>query len=464
MPEEEGPRGPTRLFGLPPRVAGGFGAALLALFAAGAALSYAFAARSERGAEMGRSWTARQSLHELDGALAMSATTLDIYLVTGDPSQRLRYGQSASDVSAALEKLGDAIAAPSPQAARRERVARLVRTIQAQEARLAGLRDRGEGRVLEARRQTSAIPAATREIHAIFAEMKAAEAEILRASEDAWRRTVTQTYVVAAGAAIVLFVLLVGAARAVRADIARRERDDADHARMMELQQRLMAIVGHDLRTPLSGIVWNAALLGRSGLGEGDVRLVRRISASARRMERLIRDVLDYGRVHAGAGIPIAPEPADLRAICRGVVDEIHDPAHPVSFAAEGDTTGVWDADRLEQIVANLTANAVKYGPPGRPVWVRVFGEDGTARIEVRDDGGGIPASVQGRLFEPFRVGEGIGGKGSVGLGLFIVRTLAEAHGGTVAVDSTPERGTTFVVRLPRVAPGSGTGRAAAQR
>lgn len=452
MPDERGPRGSSRLFGLPPRVAAGFGAALLALVAAGAAMSSAFQARSERGAAMGRSFTAIHGLHELQAALALSATTLDAYLVTGDAAHRLRYTRAAAEVGTALQKLEGAIAAPSRQAARRERLGRLVRTIQAQEVRLAELRDRGELRVLEARRQTSAIPAATRELSEVVAKMQAEETELSRASEDAHRRTVRQTYLVAAGAAIVLFALLVVAARAVRTDIARRDRGDAEHARLLELQQRLMAMVGHDLRTPLSGIVWNAALLGRSGLGEGDARLVRRISASGRRMERLIRDVLDYGRVHAGAGIPIAPEPADLHAICREVVEEIHDPAHPVSLAAEGDTTGIWDADRVEQIVANLVTNAVKYGPVGRPVWVRIFGEDGTARIEVHDEGGVIPAPVQRCLFEPFRSSDVVGGKGSVGLGLFIVRSLAEAHGGSVGVDSAPERGTTFFVRLPRVA------------
>ncbi|HYG69193.1 MAG TPA: HAMP domain-containing sensor histidine kinase, partial [Anaeromyxobacteraceae bacterium] len=216
------------------------------------------------------------------------------------------------------------------------------------------------------------------------------------------------------------------------------------------LQQRLMAMVGHDLRTPLSGITWNAALLVRSGLPHAEADLVRRISASAKRMERLIRDVLDYGRVHAGAGIPIAPEPGDLAVICREVVEQSHDAAHPVSLAANGETTGTWDADRVEQVVANLVANAVKYGPAGRPVSVRLHGEPDAVRIEVHDEGGGIPPTVRSRLFEPWRCGDGVEGKGSVGLGLFIVRTLAEAHGGTVSVDSDAERGTTFTVRLPR--------------
>jgi signal transduction histidine kinase len=456
MEQSERTRASTRWFGLPPRVAAGFGVALVALLAAGGALGYAFAERSARGGAMARSWATIQALHELEASVAVSTTTLDVYLVTGDPAQRLRYARAGSGASAALEKVEGAVGtsasagAEQPgQAARVVRLGRLVRTIQTQEARLAALRDRGDARAGD-RRQTSSIPAAVRELHLLVEEMRAAEDATSARREAAWRRTVQLTYVVALGAALFLLVLILGAARVVRQDIARRDREEAEHARALELQQRLMAIVGHDLRAPLSGIVWNAALLGRSGLAEADVRLVRRIAMSAKRMERLIRDVLDYGRVHAGAAIPVEPEPADLRAICREVVDEIHDPAHPVSLAAEGDTIGVWDADRIEQIVANLASNGVKYGPPGRPVWVRLFGEKDAVRIEVHDDGGGIPPSLRDRLFEPFRCGEGIAGKGSVGLGLFIVRTLVEAHGGSVAVDSAPERGTTFVVRLPR--------------
>jgi signal transduction histidine kinase len=471
MEESERTRASSRWFGLPPRVAAGFGVALLALLAAGGALGYAFAERSARGGAMSRSWATLHALHLLEASVVVSTTTLDVYLVTGDPAQRLRYARAGSAANAALEKVEGAIGTSAPlanaeqsgQAARVVRLGRLVRTIQAQEARLAALRDRGDARAGD-RRQTSAIPAALRELHGLVEEMAQAEDAASRELEAAHRRTVTLTYVVAVGAALFLLVLILGAARVVRQDVGRSDREEAEHARALELQQRLMAIVGHDLRTPLSGIVWNAALLGRSGLAESDVRLVRRISMSARRMERLIRDVLDYGRAHAGAGIPIEPEPSDLAAICREVVDEIHDPAHPVSLAAEGDTIGVWDADRVEQIVANLASNAVKYGPPGRPVWVRLFGDRDAVRIEVHDDGGGIPPALRGRLFDAFRRGEGIAGKGSVGLGLFIVRTLVEAHGGSVSVDSAPERGTTFVVRLPRsVRPVAGTVTASAR-
>lgn len=462
MRDTEGARRAARPFGLPLRVAAGFAAALLALVAAGVALGSALAARSDRGARMMRSRNALEALHELEAALVVSTTTLDVYVATGDAGARLRHVRAAAAVSDALERL-DAAMGPQPAPPHAvERLARLVRTIEAQEARLAALRDRGDAAAADGARRTSAIPAALREVHDTVEALSVAEDAVSRAREAAWRRMVTVTQVVAAGSALALFVLLVAAARAVRLDVARRDRGEAEHERILELQQRLMAIVGHDLRTPLSAISWTAALLGRSALGDADARLVRRIAASARRMERLIRDVLDYSRVHVGAGIPIEPHPADLRVICREVVDEIHDPAHPVAFAAEGDTAGVWDADRLEQIVANLVSNAVKYGPVGQPVRVRAFGEGDAVRIEVHDDGGTIPADVRARLFEPFGRGEGVSGKGSVGLGLFIVRTLTEAHGGTVAVDSTPYRGTTFTVRLPRTAPARGTVRIAA--
>jgi signal transduction histidine kinase len=117
-----------------------------------------------------------------------------------------------------------------------------------------------------------------------------------------------------------------------------------------------------------------------------------------------------------------------------------------------GDVVGLWDPGRLEQVVANLVSNALKYGPPRRPVRVLIDGSGDPVVLSVSDEGGALSPAAQANLFEPFRPGSsGAAAAGhSVGLGLYVVRRIAEAHGGQVAVDSAADRGTTFTVRLPR--------------
>jgi signal transduction histidine kinase len=123
-----------------------------------------------------------------------------------------------------------------------------------------------------------------------------------------------------------------------------------------------------------------------------------------------------------------------------------------VTVEGRGDVGGVWDPDRLEQVVANLVTNALKYGPPRRPVRVVIDGSGDDVALAVTDEGGSLAPAEQKALFEPFRPGRA--GKReaapSVGLGLYVVRRIAEAHGGRVAVESATGRGTTFTVRLPR--------------
>jgi signal transduction histidine kinase len=166
-------------------------------------------------------------------------------------------------------------------------------------------------------------------------------------------------------------------------------------------------------------------------------------------MERLIRDLLDWSRVQGGVPIPISTREADLHAVCQRIADEHRDrEGDRIRVQREGDTRGVFDPDRMEQVVANLLSNALRYSPPETPVLVRAVGTPHELRLEVHDEGPGIPPEAQEHVFEPFRRGPGETGAG-VGLGLFIVRVLAEAHGGAVDLSSGPGR-TAFVVRFPR--------------
>ncbi|HYO72137.1 MAG TPA: HAMP domain-containing sensor histidine kinase, partial [Archangium sp.] len=183
------------------------------------------------------------------------------------------------------------------------------------------------------------------------------------------------------------------------------------------------------------------------------VKTVRRISTSAERMERMISDLLDFTRGRLGGGIPITRRPANLRALCRQVVEELEmgSPQRQFRLSAAGELQGEWDPDRLTQLLGNLGKNAADYSPDGLPVDFVLRDEGDTVWVEVHNGGPPIPEDLLPRIFEPFRRATGEGHPTSgLGLGLFIVQQIARAHAGRIEVRSTQAEGTTFTVRLPR--------------
>jgi signal transduction histidine kinase len=244
---------------------------------------------------------------------------------------------------------------------------------------------------------------------------------------------------------------------------ARLEAERAGEAarRAVELQERLVGVVGHDLRTPLASVQMATALLHRrGGLTEDQARTLSRLSASAERMATIIRDLLDFSRVRKEGGIPVRRGEAELGALVRRAVAELQlvHPHREIAVSAPERAVVEGDPDRLLQVVSNLVGNALQHsGPPAR-VQVAVAAGPRAVLLAVRNGGPPIDPDLVPELFEPFRHGRrgAPGPGGSLGLGLFIVRELVRAHGGEVEVTSE-ERGTTFTVRLP--APGAGAGR-----
>jgi signal transduction histidine kinase len=230
----------------------------------------------------------------------------------------------------------------------------------------------------------------------------------------------------------------------------RAEAAEAEARRIGELQERLMAVVGHDLRTPLSAITLATRVLFRQGLGPEASVTVGRIATSAARMAAIVRDLVDVARIRSGQGLSLERRRVDVAPVCERVVRELADlhPDRTVTLAQEGDTALEADADRLAQLVSNLVANALHHGGADARVSVRVEGAADEVRVLVSDNGAGIPPERLEEMFEPFQPGGG--GGGHLGLGLFIVREIARAHGGDVLVRSGAGVGTAFTVRLPR--------------
>jgi signal transduction histidine kinase len=239
---------------------------------------------------------------------------------------------------------------------------------------------------------------------------------------------------------------------AERAARGRAEAAEAEARRVGELQERLAAVVGHDLRTPLAAIRLSADALAAKPLDPAGRRAAARIASSSQRMEAIVRDLLDFAHARGGGGIPVALGPARLDEIARQACQEAEAASgRSIRLEARGDCALVADASRLGQVVANLVANALDHAP-GADVAVRVDGLERHVRLDVHNDGPPIAPEALAHLFEPFRRtprrSEAHGAH--LGLGLFIVAEVARVHGGTVAVSSSAEAGTTFSVTLPR--------------
>ncbi len=240
----------------------------------------------------------------------------------------------------------------------------------------------------------------------------------------------------------------------MEAEVFARGRELEVARRHSELEQLLIGIVSHDLRTPIQSIVLGAAtLLRRNALTDRQRDTVGRILSAGDRATRMIRDLLDFTRARVGEGIPIERAPANLHALVREVVDEMRTsiPERKFVLESEGDATGRWDADRLSQLLSNLVSNAAAYSPQDTPVRVRTWAEAEQVAISIHNQGDPIPARLLPSLFKPLNRGPRVAhANRSIGLGLFIAQSIAQAHGGRIEADSAPERGTTFTVRLPR--------------
>ena len=223
----------------------------------------------------------------------------------------------------------------------------------------------------------------------------------------------------------------------------------------VDFEQQLIGIVSHDLRNPVSAILLGAAgLLRGEDLSSRQTKSVVRIQSSAERAHRLIRDLLDFTQARLGGGIRLERRRMNLHDTLRSVLEEAEAThvGRELRVRLTGDGRGEWDPDRLGQVVQNLVTNALKYSPEGSPVRVETHTGDDSVTVSVHNEGAPIPPERLGRIFEPLQRGTGeadTAGR-SIGLGLYIVRQVVAANGGTVSVESTAEAGTTFTVRLPR--------------
>ncbi|MGA9162043.1 MAG: PAS domain-containing protein, partial [Actinomycetota bacterium] len=230
------------------------------------------------------------------------------------------------------------------------------------------------------------------------------------------------------------------------------EREEAAELRAIdELKTTFLRAVSHDLRTPLAAILGLAVTLeGQPDLGSEEARdLASRIALNARKLDRIVSDLLDLDRISRGILEPNL-RAADLDELVRRVVTESDLPVdHPTELELEPVTIEV-DAAKIERILENLLSNAVRHTPAGSKIWVRVGPEAGGALLVVEDDGPGVPPEHREDIFQPF--GQGAGApehSPGVGIGLAVVSRFAELHGGRAWVEEREGGGASFRVFLP---------------
>lgn len=237
------------------------------------------------------------------------------------------------------------------------------------------------------------------------------------------------------------------------AESIERYTQDLDNSKEM-----FLAILGHDLRTPLGAVIMSSQFMLETGdLKEPHLELTSRIARAGLRMNQMVGALLDFTRSRLGGGIPVECQEMSMAKVVDDVVGEISSayPDRTIDVNARGELEGDWDCARITQVLTNLLVNALEHGSPNTNVCVTVVGTADEVTVKIHNRGAAIPLDELKGLFNPMKKSEaghvgGAGPTGNLGLGLYIAERIVYAHKGRIAVTSSEEDGTTFTVHLPR--------------
>ncbi|WP_250453900.1 hybrid sensor histidine kinase/response regulator [Caballeronia sp. ATUFL_M2_KS44] len=220
---------------------------------------------------------------------------------------------------------------------------------------------------------------------------------------------------------------------------------------LLDANEMLMAVLGHDLRTPLSAVIASAEYLARFVKDENVANIGTRIKSSGMRMVRMVDQLLNLARLRGGR-VTLQPRAVELATLAKNIVEEYEARVGKgrIFVLRHGDTLLQGDGDLLSQVFSNLIGNALQHGLEGSAVQVRLEGGTNDVKIIVQN-AGEIPAEILPTIFAPYRSGRRQNESSGLGLGLYITREITEMHGGEVKVRSSSEAGTAFEVTLPRV-------------
>ncbi|MGP1385485.1 MAG: sensor histidine kinase [Thainema sp.] len=219
-----------------------------------------------------------------------------------------------------------------------------------------------------------------------------------------------------------------------------------------------LAILSHDLRSPLNTIRVAVQLAARiTDKDAPSAKALSMIDRNTQTITRLTNDLIDFASTGLGSAMPLTRNPVDLEKLGRNVFEEFcfAYPQRTLRFHPDGDLMGNWDAARLRQVISNLLGNALQHGATEGAIELAIASEESTVVLSVHNEGPPLPSEMLTTIFDPlmhYATSESASQKvsSSIGLGLYIVREVVVAHGGTITVASTAQEGTTFTVRLPR--------------
>lgn len=232
-------------------------------------------------------------------------------------------------------------------------------------------------------------------------------------------------------------------------------------------QNMFLAILGHDLRNPLGTVVTGSSFLMQAvDIPPKYVLVATRMFNSARRMSKLINDLIDFTRTHLGPGIPIRVKQGSIVAVCEEVVNELRTfhPERMIDLQVPPQLEAIFDEGRIAQVLSNLIGNAIQYGGGDAPVTVQVTATERDLVIGVHNRGEAIAPDKLPSIFDPMvRIAASVNSatsdyteRTSLGIGLYISREIVHAHGGRISLASTPADGTTFTLTMPRMPCGFG--------
>jgi signal transduction histidine kinase len=228
------------------------------------------------------------------------------------------------------------------------------------------------------------------------------------------------------------------------------------NAQIEKERNLLLGMLGHDMRGPLQVIQLTARYLSKADAATDVATAAARLLKSSASLKVLLDDLLDFNRTKLGLGITISPASVDLAEAFLAEIEQLRVayPGRSIALEANGDASGVWDINRLNQLLGNLVVNAIKYGAFSSPVSIVLNGLPTEVRFAVHNHGPKIEQSMLAQIFEPLKRGLDhqlvAGSDGSMGLGLYIAREIAIAHHGDISAKSD-ENETVFTVRLPRL-------------
>lgn len=217
-----------------------------------------------------------------------------------------------------------------------------------------------------------------------------------------------------------------------------------------QIREQFIAVLGHDLRNPLGGIMSAAQLLARTGVNEREERLVNIIQSGSKRMHEMINNIMDFARGRLGGGIPVNPVVVDLEKLLNQISDELKVvwPDRQIESNFEISEPIECDPARISQLISNLLANAITHGSTETPVFFKALVNETFWEISVTNNGNPIPKEAMAGVFHPFHREDAQSSQNGLGLGLYIASEIAKAHNGTLTVTSDDHQ-TCFTFRAP---------------